>query len=315
MSEPSKASLKTIAKQLVAWALVIGFFCYLWTIRDKLLAALSQLDRPTLLLISVTLLVQWTLRALRDRLLYGSLDYHTTSHSIFWINSTRICLNYLPFKAGTLSAASLLKSKFGILYRDFVIVFVHQYLLNVLAASITCLIALQYTDRHIGTVGLQIILAGMAAVSLGAMTWNGFLKYLPKFLSDQLQTGSDKICIFKHHPRLAGMAFLLSLGINIANASRLLILFRTFGDDMEIFGTLIVAGAVQLSTVLTVTPAGIGVTEGVAGLSALLARTTAEMGVLVATVDRAALLSFATVISVSGLILGRLAGVRQTRQN
>lgn len=285
-------------KKLLVPVLVAAFAIYLWTIRQQLAAAVDNLRPSTLAVLVAILLFHWVVRACRDRALLRALGYSTPATALFWVNCAQIALNYLPLKAGTLSSAGFLKARHSVRYRDFAVTFIQQYLLLLSSACILALLALFVAPAlpDIQARGVAIVLAAISLGCVGILAWDGFWKFLPGKIRSRLDNSSRGLHVFREAPRIGFQALLLSLLMAIAAVARIWLLFSAIHQPIGISGATLVSAAMQASLVVSITPAGLGITEAAAGLTAKLALMGTKIGVLVAAMDRLVILLLAVLL-------------------
>jgi uncharacterized membrane protein YbhN (UPF0104 family) len=285
-------------KKILVSALIVAFAIYLWTIRQQLAVALDNLRPSTLAALVAILLFHWIVRACRDRVLLKALGYSTSAVALFWVNCAQIALNYLPFKAGTLSSAGFLKARHSVLYRDFAVTFIQQYLLLLFGACILALLALLVAPALpvVQAHGVAIVLAVISLGCMGILAWDGFWKLLPNKIRSRLDNSSRGLHVFREAPRAGLQALLLSLLMAVAAVARVWLLFSAIHHPIGISGAALVSAAMQTSLIVSITPAGLGITEAAAGLTAKLALMGTKTGVLVAAMDRMVILLLAVLL-------------------
>lgn len=297
-----QVATRTVLWRSAALLLTAIFFAYLWSIRHDLLLALRNLRGPQLAAIAGLLLLQWGIRAWRDRLLYAAAGYPLGTAALFWSNNVQLSLNYLPLKAGTLSAAGFLFSAFGVRVQDFAVVLGHQYLLNALVSSVLAAAALWLVP---GDVGAGTILGTLAFVvigttALGFLAWDGFARFLPAGMAERFRQGGVRsLAILKHDAPAARVAMALTFAMCLASAMRMTVVFGIVAVDLGFPDALVISASLMLSALLAITPAGLGITESLVGVTSVLLSHPGPEGVMAATIDRAVILALSILIGVA----------------
>lgn len=297
-----QVTTRTVMRRSAAFLLTALFFAYLWSIRRDLMLALRNLRGAQLAAIAGLLLLQWGLRAWRDRFLYAAAGYSLRARSLFWTNSVQLSLNYLPLKAGTLSSAGFLYSAFGVRLQDFAVMLGQQYLLNALASSVLAAGALWLAPGAIGVGRILGALAflGLGTAALGFLAWDGFTRFLPAGIAGRLSQGGVKsLAILKHDAPAALGAMALTIAMCLTSAVRMTVVFGILAVSLGLPDALVISASLMLSALLAVTPAGLGVTESLVGVTSALLRHPGPEGVMAATIDRAVILALSLLISVA----------------
>jgi uncharacterized membrane protein YbhN (UPF0104 family) len=297
-------------KALLASALVAAFFTYAWTVRHEFVEAFSNLSTWSLASLCGLLSAHWILRAWRDRFLYSAAGHDPRVTTIFWLNTLQLSLNYLPLKAGTFSSAEVFRSKLGVPYREFALVFGQQYLLIVAASSLLAAAALALVPGVSvpARAGLALVLAGIGAGCFGLLWWDGMVRWLPAAISRRVEGGARKFAVFHSSPRKATYALVLTFAMCIVAGLRLVVVYGVLSLELGFPEALVISASMQLSVLVSITPAGIGITEAIVGLSSVLVGHTARGGVMAATIDRAVTLAFSIGLA---LLLAPFAWRRQ----
>jgi uncharacterized membrane protein YbhN (UPF0104 family) len=303
---------RRVLARLVGLGIMVGFLAYLWTIRGQVLATLELMSMLQGVGIVALLLVHWGIRAWRDRQLFAAAGHTFSTRHLYWLNSLRLALNYLPFKAGTVSASGLLVTRFGVRPRIVARVLIQQYLLGALMSSILAGVALWFTPASpqrgviIATAGFAMV-AGLALAGLSSRLielgiprrWRDWVGDPPEEQSLALWSRANRTLAI-----LCGTTLLC-----LASALRMLIVLGIAGGSLNLGDALVVSMVVLLSPIIAITPAGFGVTEALVGLTAVAVGTHASVGVIGATIDRA----FALGLSVLTTIV-LWPGVRSSRE-
>ncbi|HEV7509613.1 MAG TPA: lysylphosphatidylglycerol synthase transmembrane domain-containing protein [Thermoanaerobaculia bacterium] len=137
----------------------------------------------------------------------------------------------------------------------------------------------------------RLALGGAALIALAvlAAVWSRLAPRLRK----ALQQGREVLAEIQF--RLAGELFLLSLGVALLRGLSLVLLVRSVGQRASFGDLLVVAAFSVLASVLPISPAGLGVQEGVVAGCLVLLGVAPPAAVAVALINRAFLWLFAAV--------------------
>lgn len=279
---------------------VFSVFCigvlayYLVLHRQQFSQAISDLGWLYFGLALVTVGLQWGGRIIRDQIMFRQMDYNIPFRGLLFAYCRQNLLNYLPAKAGTIYLAATMKQKYGVSLAHFGAAFAAQNILTLAMILISAGVALLVVNFP-AEVHAPMLAAVMFALASGMFAV--LFVRLPPFLMgsgriktvvDQLHLGMDSLS--KDRPRLA-LTTALSLSGAILTAWRLQLLLSS---SVTIpFGTALVLAAVLLvSQVVSITPAGLGIREGIIGATSGFLSISATSGVIVSTLDRIVTLTF-----------------------
>jgi hypothetical protein len=286
-------SKKTLLKRVLATVLVAVFLGYVWSIRGQLLTGFKSLDAASAAKLTALLILYWFFRAWRDRVLYQALGHRPHVAAIFWLITLQGSLNYLPLKAGTFSSATLFRSKLGVPYREFALVLAQQYLFTVCVSSFLAAAAMGFVPAgsSSGKAVIALCLAAIGAVCLLLLCWHGSVRLLPEAAARRLEGTARHFAVFHNAPREALWALALTVPMCVLGAMRMIVIYGVLVLHLALPSALVIAASMQLSAMLSVTPAGIGILESAVAISSVLVAHTAEDGVIAATIDRAVALA------------------------
>ena len=279
--------------------LVIGtFLYYLYTVRSELISAAKTIELHEILLLFLCLAVQWGMRALRDQRLFFARGHRPNWLFIYWMMNVQVVLNHLPLKAGTLSNAGALKSRFGIRYQDYLVCSSQQYLLLATVSGFCLAFVLPFLPSSPYSKLLVLVGFSMGVFALLLMFISRPLQWFERWLPEIIKKNSRKIALFPSSPGTAILGLGLTAGILLITALRMVILFSFFNVNLSILPGLVVSSAQQLSVLASITPGGIGISESFVGASSALLKVGASVGLMAASLDRVAILFTSTLLGV-----------------
>jgi uncharacterized membrane protein YbhN (UPF0104 family) len=201
----------------------------------------------------------------------------------------------MPGRPGTALQAVYLKKMHGFALTDFGSVFAATNLLNATTYAVVGLLAcgMEYTVG--GRMPVPVLLAGVGclAFSIGGAVVLALAASSVRFLPGQKLRELGKrvragLQLLASRPRVLGRVAMLVAFRNVSGGAALLVAGRAVGLEISFLQGIILASIGSFGTFLPVTPASIGVNEGIiAGVAELLGMA-ADTAMLAALVKRAA---------------------------
>jgi len=290
-------SLKQLLRIMVT-ILAIGLLgTYIWHERDLLVSAIQGLSPASFLGVSLTFFCQWILRAKSDQMTYRAAGFQVDSFHVFRYNNIQLALNYLPMKAGTVALALNLKKFHGISYRNFVSIFAAQNLISILVTSLLALACIPFVSTDTNwTFALPGILGGLIFIS-GILLFAGDkVAFLVKFFGEKIHLLAQGVAVFRSHSRTGLMVIAVNLVSYLLAAWRLEVLYQVAGVDASLLQVLIISSAVQISMLFAITPAGLGIREGLVGLMSMALIIPGSAGIITASLERLIVLMWVLII-------------------
>ena len=293
-------AIRSTLRRMIALLLVGLFVGYVWRVRHDIAAAFLRLNPGSLASLLALLLVQWGLRAWRDSRLFTASGNPVHASALFWLNNVQLCLNYLPFKSGTLASAEFLHQRFGIGVIDFLRVVTQQYLLGAFAAASLAAVAVWFVGPISGSAAAlaSVVFLSVAACSICLLLWRVPTSLIPEYLLGRFSLARGGLDLGRSGARSVTTILLLTFGLCFASAMRMKVVFGVVSQSMRLTDAVVVSAALLLSPLVAVTPAGLGVTETFVGLTSVLIGRSGEDGVVATTLDRAVALVLSLIIAV-----------------
>lgn len=297
------------------WCLVyLGFAVYFWSHLDSFSAALSELNGIILGLVILTLLGQWVIRAWRDRFIYREVGFEIPVIALTVLNTLQVALNHLPLRAGTVFTATEMKRYYGVSFAKFAAFFVLQsFFILTSATAVGTICVMIYGD--LAEWQGQVAFAFMSGIFLSSMLALVLLRRPRCLLSGRLSDYVLKLAEGFGAVRSARWtfvkAYVFSVAVYVLVAIRMILLYRLVGVDLEIGHSILIASVVALSMFISLTPAAIGVREGLLAVFSVAIGYEASSGALVSAIDRGAALLVACSVALIYPVLRRTVMVRQ----
>jgi len=288
---PAKTELaKRILRTLPAIACIAGFAWFLAYHGDAIAESASRIDTVTLLLVCGACLAQWSVKAWRDVSIFGVLGCRPRWRQFMRINAVQLMLNYLPMKPGTAYTVVRLRQKFSISYTDIAGCAIVQVLLVTVAASAVAAVALMLHPMGASPRG-RIAIALLLSVALVAIA-------VPLVAATRLAAGLRREGLLQQltrgmhllmaRPALFARCLALSLAGFCLGALRLYLCYRALELSLTVGETFIINAGDQLSLLVSLTPAGLGIREGMVALMSSVVAIPVATAVLAATLNRCA---------------------------
>lgn len=202
--------------------------------------------------------------------------------------------NYLPFSAGLVAKGIVLKRSFGVPYKSYTLISAYTFAAMLGAGGLTGLFALYWLGG--GNAVLWGLFGGMAClpaivqIPIGRLPLLSWLRYADK--ADAIRRSFHGI---------QGPVLLLNLAMIAVLATRLGLAFEMLGHGLPFAHVLLLASGGILNRMLTLTPGGIGIREGIVAVLGHLTGLNYELIVLAAGLDRLA--GIVTLFPAAGVIL------------
>lgn len=240
------------------------------------------------------------------RALYVPLDLNEA----IGLSAITTLANLLPFSGGIVAKSVYLKQRYNLSYTDFVSGTVALYVLFVATDGFLGLLMLAWAAIRVQAMPSLILLTGFFA-----MAGSGLLFLLPLELSilprkwnrrfSNLMNGWQ---LLKRHRAVLTGLIAVHVGVTVINAGRLWVAFHALSQDVSFSQSLIFSAASILTQLVTITPGGLGVREGIVAAVASFHGIAPDISILAVALDR--LVATTIVIGVGAFysyILGRQA--------
>ena len=270
---------------------IIGYYGYFICTRWETLCGSLNLERSVGLMMGILIFLTWIANAFQAKLILDTQGLELGLIKNLFLIIASACGNYLPFRAGTLFRMYYLKKNFNYDYQSFGFLLLFRFLIlffvtGLLGLLCVCYISLHY-DRF--NIGLFFILTSVTALPVAVLFFHNnsvFIKGLKRCSrinpgncqkGFRALTGNKKLilklsCFIVFQIVLFSLRFYLSMVI--------------IQSDIPFVILLFMSPIAILTSLLTITPGGVGMREGLLGMASSLTGYTFEAGVYIATIDR-----------------------------
>jgi uncharacterized protein (TIRG00374 family) len=187
----------------------------------------------------------------------------------FTVTTASAFLNYfLPMRGGAVYRSIYLNKLYNFNYPDFIASFFGTYIIVFLANSIFNLLILllvwiQYSIFNIFLFGLFI---GILFGTLLLLLYKKEI-HLESKRFNFITSKANKIIkgwqVLNRNPRAIGKLAFVIIVINILTALQLSIIFKGFGQEVDLLKTALLSSTSFISIFVNITPGSIGITEGI----------------------------------------------------
>jgi uncharacterized membrane protein YbhN (UPF0104 family) len=284
---------REIAQVVLGLVFVVGGFYYLWQ-RRELLAETLNASWGGLLLMLLVVLATWVAVAAQTYVLFRAEGVPISFRENFVLSSAVWFGNYLPLRIGTLLRAQYMKSKYGMGYVRFGSLAAIRLAIQVLMSGLVGIGALLFGGFTSGRVSYPL-LAIFASLTIAACA--ALLHPLPPLAFSGRRAARfwhelrEGFGIARRHPRLAVVSGLWGLVYYVLLSIRFGITFHLLGASAPPWVLLVLGVAGGVSSLLAITPGGLGVRELVIGYVVFATGQTFDMGIFAGAFDRAAQLA------------------------
>jgi len=274
---------------------ILSFYVYFIVVKWDIFRSLLDIRIPYLLILTILIILTWLANAFQAKLL---LDYQGVRIGLFK-NVMLICAsvlgNHLPFRLGTIYRMHYLKKNYNVDYQQFGSIIVFRFLLLTVLTGligILCVGYIHFTYQRFN-IGFCLLMIGFVLVPIGGhwfqrtflfkrLPQNRFWRKFEVFNSSLAMFSDNRALMFK-----TCLFILLQI---------LIFSFRFFVSSMLLnervpFIVLFLMAPIAISTsLLVLTPGGIGFRETLLGIVSQLTGYGFDSGIFMATVDRGVLI-------------------------
>jgi uncharacterized membrane protein YbhN (UPF0104 family) len=262
-----RATFKTHIHTLLG-IIAIGCIAYFLYRNPEAINLLNNAAVGMIFLICILHLIAQFIQAFLGWFLLKSGGTHISFLQNFWVNAFSMLCSYLPFQGSMLVRGTLLSTKYNVTVELYLTVIAFTFLLSQSLYSLVGSFAVLLSGS--GT-AMFLLLLSISILSLSPLF--SFSKViLPTFLKSKLQDLTFVRLVNKSVMIPASLAILLG--------------FLLLSYDVNLHTCFILACASGLSLLMRVTPAGLGIREGLTALFAYGINFDVTVSVLVVIVDR-----------------------------
>lgn len=275
--------------------IILLFAGYVWQNAAEFRSLLDL--SASLLFFAVMLnLINFFGNGLINLLLYRRLGAAVTGTEAMSLSAVNSLANLLPFAGGMLAKGVYLKRKFGLSYTRFLSATMAVFVVMVAASGAVGLATLLYLSNVLDQAIPVLLVAGFLVMLLGVT-----VLWLPPSL---LRRGPWRVRVerflqgwqlIRRDSRLLLAILLLQLALMAVLAGRYWTAFHLMSQPVTLTDCLLFAAGTTLTQLVTITPDGLGIREGIVGGIATLLGFDLGISVMAVAIDR--LVSTAIIIA------------------
>ncbi len=282
-------NIKYILSGLVTLAAALYF--YLNYQKLQLLTHISILDAVVLVIfvflsfIVLSLQFYYVMRIFKIRLKFKEFFGLTICNTMFNY--------YLPARGGLVVRALYLKKKYGFYYSHYTSLIAGTYLVtfNITALFGLLVSVLLYIFGFKNQIKMILIFAPLLVLTLSGTAFTLFVIRKNRYfaggkIGSFINSVKSGLMHFRRHGRLVQNIVWINLLFILTMSLRLYWSFKSLGIDVNFFQITSVRALANFSMVLSLTPANLGVREGIIGFSAGLLGVDLPDALLAAALDR-----------------------------
>jgi uncharacterized membrane protein YbhN (UPF0104 family) len=292
-------------RALAALVLQVGCLAYvgrvLWQQRNELSRALD-FDVKALLALALLMAVAHLQRAYEFTYMLHRLGAKEPFWEGFLLTGAGFLLNHLPFNAGLVMRASVLKRDHALPYTSYVAMTAVNALVNIAVAAVVGLAAVFVATP--GGVSMPLV-AAFALIFVGA---SGALlaprSWMPRgtnFIARRLAVAADGLALIRGNGSGLLLLGVLACTKVLMAGVRMWICFDALGARVSPIAAGVLASTTILMSVVSVTPGNLGLRELALAASSTLLGSSYAVGVAAASLDRVVLLAYTLVSGLPGL--------------
>jgi uncharacterized membrane protein YbhN (UPF0104 family) len=292
-----------LVQNLIGAAIVAWFARYLWQRREHL-SSILDVSATHVVALAAVVVVTWILTAAQSGVLYRASGVRIGFGENLLLTVGAAFGSYLPMLAGTVVRFHYMKSIHGLRYARSGSI---SWLRTILLSLSTALFGLFGTIglRLAGTPVSPVLFAGFAlllAAPLAVLVWReprAWLERTPR--ARILRDFFDGLRALRQDRKHSLLVFVLIVLQQLCLAVRFAIAAHATGQSPSLLLLSILAPIAVFVSFVSVTPAALGLREGVMGYITYATGSSFGSGLFVGTVDRAVLLAMVTLFGGSSL--------------
>jgi uncharacterized membrane protein YbhN (UPF0104 family) len=283
----SVSKLRHYSPYILSTAVLLAFTFYLYGNVDQY-QQLLDLSAGSLLLLAGLVLFFSFGKGLINYLFYRGLGVFLTLNEGIGLAAVNTLANQLPFAGGLIAKGIYLKQRHELAYTRFLTATLALYVCFVAANGTIGIIVLLYWALVDQATVPALLLLGFASMTISVL-----LLWLPidiRFVSgkwgQRLAQLMDGWQVLSQNWPMVGRLIGLQVLVTLLFAGRFWIAFHALSQDVTLAQCVLFSAANVLTTLVTITPGGLGVREGiVAGVASLLG-FEASVSVVAVGIDR-----------------------------
>jgi uncharacterized membrane protein YbhN (UPF0104 family) len=278
--------IKRYVPILLLMFLLALFVVYVWRNADTF-GELLNVSESLLVLAPSLVLLNFFGSGLINLFVYRNLGAPVTVVEALSLSAVNTLANLLPFAGGMVAKGVYLKRKFQLGYTRFLSATMALFVIMVATSGAIGLATLVYRSLRPGHEVSPLLLSGFAVMLLSvAVLW------LPPSLVPRgrwaLRFGQflEGWRFMRRQPGLLALLLLLQLGLMFVLAGRYWTAFHLMSQPVTFTDCLLFAAGTTLTQLVTITPDGLGIREGIVGGIAALLGFDLGVSVVAVTIDR-----------------------------
>jgi uncharacterized membrane protein YbhN (UPF0104 family) len=228
----------------------------------------------------------------------------------FLLTGAGYLLNHLPFNAGLIMRATVLKRDHDLSYTSYLALVTVNALVNLAVAAVFGLASVFFAGSALPSSTVLVLSLAFAGMLLGAalLIWLP-RSWIPKgnhFLARRLTVLADGIALIRGNG--GGIALLLAFAFSkvVVIGIRTFICFEALGATVSPLAAATLASMTVVFSLVNLTPGNLGLREIVLAVVSAQLGSSYPIGMAAASIDRVVLLGYTVISGVPGLIaLGR----------
>ena len=221
----------------------------------------------------------------------------------FLLTGAGFLLNHLPFNAGFIMRAVVLRRDHALPYSSYVSLTMVNAVVNIGVGALLGAIGLSLGERssHVSS----LVIGGLVAL-LAASILSLYLPALPvpggsNVVARQVRNLARGVTLLRGNGAAVAFMALLAFSKIVFIALRLAICFNLLQRPLSAVGTLLVAVVQNLMAIVNVTPGNLGLREIVVSVMSAEFGTSQSIGLAAASIDRVVSLLYAVTVGLPGI--------------
>ena len=265
--------------QFVIGILSIAFIIYYIYTNQKAVDLLSKLRVSTIGFLVLMHFIAISNQAIIGWYLLRSAGEKILFRQYYWVNGFSMLCNYLPLQASMIVRGGVLWTKYHIKAELFISVLAFSFLLSQAVFSLMGALAIFSAGLNTAMFLILLLVALLSLVTILSPLHTLLFKFLKKNVMNSVYVRLKSMRVFVP-------AFVIILVGFVFLCIRYLILFRGLDYAVPFSRCVILGCASGLSTLIRLTPAGLGIREGLTGLIAYGIRFDITVSILIVILDR-----------------------------
>jgi uncharacterized protein (TIRG00374 family) len=317
MAEPEGAPPRSRLRSLLSFVLLVGaggYVGYVLYEQRAELARVLELSPAIILAIFLLMGVSHAQRTYEFTFMLSRLGVREPFAEGFLLTAAGFLLNHLPFNAGLVMRASVLKRDHALPYASYLSLVTVNALVNVSVAALLGLVVALAEPPATGfawpLVALfsALLVAAIGAVFLPLTKLVAKLPFGRTFVGRHLERLATGIALIRGNGSGVAVLVVVALTKVMGAALRTWLCFGLLGAEISFLAAALLASTTIVFTLVNVTPGNLGLREVVmAAISTQLGASYA-VGMAAASIDRVVLLFYTVVTGVPGLYALRRRG-------